>query len=128
MKPFNEDFSFDKYAKILKVPTPKSLVGKEVSASLKWDGDTCYLLLETPVCVSDEKHYSLLALALLISVAQKQRMELLFLKKVALIQIATILQAYFLKWAVIRHPIKCKAHTRMNLAIFTLCLWPLCPM
>lgn len=55
MKPFNEDFSFDKYAKILKVPTPKSLVGKEVSASLKWDGDTCYLLLETPVCVSDGK-------------------------------------------------------------------------
>lgn len=55
MKPFDEDFSFDKYAKILKVPTPKSLVGKEVSASLKWDGDTCYLLLETPVCVSDEK-------------------------------------------------------------------------
>lgn len=55
MKPFDEDFSFDKYAKILKVPTPKSLVGKEVSASLKWDRDTCYLLLETPVCVSDEK-------------------------------------------------------------------------
>lgn len=55
MKPFDEDFSFDKYAKILKVPTPKSLVGKEVSVSLKWDRDTCYLLLETPVCVSDGK-------------------------------------------------------------------------
>lgn len=55
MKPFDEDFSFDKYAKILKAPTPKSLVGKEVSASLKWYGDTCCLLLETPVCASDGK-------------------------------------------------------------------------
>ena len=55
MKPFDEDFSFDKYAKILKVPTPKSLVGKEVSASLKWEGNTCCLFLETPICASDGK-------------------------------------------------------------------------